>query len=135
MNDEAFEAVLIVLDALAAIGTPAFVGGSLASTIFGTPRSTIDADLVALMRTGHADRLAEKLGADFYADADAMRRAVENRSSFNVIHLASMMKVDVFIAKDREFDRNQLSRIVRKPIHPESDRLIPFSSPEDRAYA
>ena len=56
MNDEAFEAELIVLDALAAIGTPAFVGGSLASTIFGTPRSTIDADLVALMRTGHADR-------------------------------------------------------------------------------
>jgi len=56
MNDEAFEAVLIVLDALAAIGTPAFVGGSLASAIFGTPCSAIDADLVALMRTGHADR-------------------------------------------------------------------------------
>lgn len=131
MNDEAFDAALVVLDALNEIGAPAFVGGSLASTIFGTPRSTIDADLVAHMRPGQVETLIRKLGAEFYASTDAIKSAVENRSCFNVIHLATMMKVDVFVAKDREFDRVQLARIVRKTIHPDSERQVAFSSPED----
>jgi len=131
MNDEAFDAALTVLDALNEIGACAFVGGSLASTIFGTPRSTIDADLVARMHFGHAATLVNRLGADFYANLEAIRSAIENRSCFNVIHLTTMMKVDVFIAKDRDFDRSQLARVVKKPIHPDSDRQVLFSSPED----
>ncbi len=131
MNEDAFEAALTVLEVLHDIRVPAFVGGSLASTVFGTPRSTIDADLVAHLRPMHVTPFIEKLGTDFYTDENAIRSAIDSQSCFNVIHLESMMKVDVFIAKDRAFDRNQLTRIVRKNIHPDSDTTIPFSSPED----
>ena len=131
MNEDAFDAALRVLEVMHDIRVPAFVGGSLASTVFGTPRSTIDADLVAHLLPVHVMSFIEKLGTDFYTDEHAIRSAIEQQGCFNVIHLESMMKVDVFIAKDRAFDRNQLARIVRKNIHPNSDTTIPFSSPED----
>ena len=131
MNDEAFEAALRILDILNEIGADAFVGGSLASTLFGTPRSTIDADLVAQMAPRHLAPFTGKLGDDFYFSEGAIRSAIETRGCFNVIQLSTMMKVDVFVAKDREFDRTQLARIVRKRISPNSETSVPFSSPED----
>jgi len=106
MNEDAFEAALRVLEVLHDIRVPAFVGGSLASTVFGTPRSTIDADLVAHLRPVHVKAFIEKLGADFYSDEKAILSAVNLQGCFNVIHLESMMKVDVFIAKDRAFDQH-----------------------------
>ena len=131
MNEDAFETALRVLEVLHNIRVPAFVGGSLASTVFGTPRSTIDADLIAHLRPVHVKPFIEKLGTDFYSDEQAILSAVNLQGCFNVIHLESMMKVDVFIAKDRAFDQHQLKRVVRKSIHPDSDQSIPFSSPED----
>ena len=135
MNEDAFEAALRVLEVLDDIRVPAFVGDSLASTVFGTPRSTIDADLIAHLRPVHVNPFIEQLGTDFYMDEHAIRSAIDSQGCFNVIHLESMMKVDVFTAKDRAFDQNQLTRIVRKNIHPDSDITIPFSSPEDVIFA
>ena len=131
MNEDAFEAALRVLEVLHDIRVPAFVGGSLASTVFGTPRSTIDADLIAHLRSVHVKPFIKNLGADFYSDEQAILSAINHQGCFNVIHLESMMKVDVFIAKDRAFDRHQLKRVVRKSIRPDSDQSIPFASPED----
>ena len=45
------------------------------------------------------------------------------------------MNDEVFDAKDRDFDRIQLTRTVDKRIHPDSDRVVPFSSPEDVVLA
>ena len=39
-----------------------------------------------------------------------MRDAVLRRASFNLIHLETMLKVDVFVAKDRPFDQRALER-------------------------
>lgn len=76
------------------------VGGSVASSILGLPRATLDIDLVADLRGAHVTALYDALIGDFYVDRDTMRWAASTRRSFNAIHQASMIKVDVFCAGD-----------------------------------
>jgi len=74
------------------------------------PRTTLDADLVARIEARHALPLVQALGRDFYADEAMIRNAVRHSSSFNLIHQASMVKIDVFPVKARPYDTNALSR-------------------------
>ena len=39
-----------------------------------------------------------------------MREAVQRKSCFNLLHLATSFKIDVFVSRDREFDRSVQSR-------------------------
>jgi hypothetical protein len=103
-------ALMPVLEALDALGVRYYVGGSVASSIHGVPRASIDADVVAALDSDHVPLLAERLRALYYLDEDRMRDAVDRRLSFNVIHLSTMFKVDVFVSKGRPFDREALSR-------------------------
>ena len=100
----------LVARTLDGLGVPYFVGGSLASTLHGEPRLTRDADLVAELQLRHAEPLARALAPTFYADAESIRDAIARRGSFNVIHLATAFKVDVFVSKRRPFDRSSFLR-------------------------
>ncbi len=84
-----------VLDEL---GVAYVIGGSMASSVHGEPRTTNDVDLVADLRSEHVNRLATALGRDYYMSTDAARAAVRARGSFNVIHVKKAVKVDIFIA-------------------------------------
>ncbi|MFI4946655.1 MAG: hypothetical protein ACHP85_25475 [Burkholderiales bacterium] len=97
-------ALLPVIEALDSLGVRYYVGGSVASSIHGVPRASIDADVIAELSAEHVAPLAARLSAFFYLDEDRMRDAVERRLSFNVIHLATMYKVDVFVSMGRPFD-------------------------------
>jgi hypothetical protein len=101
---------MVVTDALEALGVEYAIGGSLASAVHGVLRATMDADLVADLHMEHAEPLAQALGNSFYADVEMMHDAIRRHASFNVIHLETMFKVDVFVAKPRAFDRSQLAR-------------------------
>jgi hypothetical protein len=129
--EESLSAALEVIDVVEQLGVPYFLGGSLASTIYGIPRSTLDADIVADLKTEHAAALVGALGDTFYADLGAIQEAIRNRSSFNLIHLATAFKVDVFIPKDRTFDQLQFRRAVAQHIDPDSDRTAMVCAPED----
>lgn len=82
--------------------------------MYGVPRATQDVDVVADLAHMHAkaigSAIANALGADFYADAEAIREAIENRATFNVVHLPTMFKADVFVAGDNPWSHEQLSR-------------------------
>jgi len=110
MLTEQIAVTMIVTGALDALGVPYAIGGSFASALHGVMRATMDADLVADLRLEHAEPLAQALGDVFYADVEMIRDAIHHHSSFNVIHLETMFKVDVFVAKPRAFDRSQLER-------------------------
>ena len=113
------------------LGLRYVVGGSLASSLHGIPRATQDVDLVIAMVQDDVPRLVSALGSDFYLDEDAIRDAVERRSSFNLIHLGSYFKADVFVARDDEPTRSQFSRSQAYSIGGErSDELV-VASPED----
>jgi hypothetical protein len=101
---------LRVIEIFEALGVEYHLGGSYASSVHGVPRQTQDVDLVANLLPGHVDPLVAALGADFYADAEPARRALEQRSSFNVLHLPSGVKVDIFCLGDSAFDRSEFER-------------------------
>jgi len=108
--DDTLRAALAAAAELERLGVRWFLGGSLASSIHGVPRATFDADLMADLRPRHVGPLLESLGEEWYADETAIREALECRSSFNLIHLETAMKVDVFIPKLRSFDAGEFSR-------------------------
>jgi hypothetical protein len=110
MLAEPIAVTMRVADALDALGAPYAIGGSFASAVHGVMRATMDADLVADLRMEHAEPLAQALGDAFYADVEMMHDAIRCHGSFNLIHLETMFKVDVFVAKPRAFDRAQLAR-------------------------
>ena len=99
-----------VMDALRRIGVASALGGSLASSAHGYPRSTQDADVLTEPFPGREQEFVTLLGPVYYANVDTIRTAVRERSSFNVIHTTTGFKVDLFIQKRRPFDRSILDR-------------------------
>ena len=87
------------------LGVRYYVGGSMASSVRGLPRTSIDVDVAAELLPQHVQPLAGALAGEFYVSEQRVREAVEARRSFNAIHLATMMKVDVFVSQQRPFDR------------------------------
>jgi hypothetical protein len=131
MLPEPVAVTLLVIEALDALGVPYLIGGSLASAVHGVARATADADLVADLRLEHAEQLAQALSGAFYVDAESIRDAIRHRSSFNVIHLETMFKVDVFVPKQRPFDQAQFERRVAQVVATDPERTAYVASPED----
>jgi hypothetical protein len=122
---------LKVADALESCGLRYLVGGSLASSLSGEPRSTLDVDLVVAISEDGIGPFLDKLGDEFYADPDSLRRAIRDRSSANLIHYGSSIKVDLFIAGGSVLDEQQMNRRQRIQVATEPDRYLYFYTPED----
>jgi len=135
MPDEPIAVTLLVIDALEALGVPYLIGGSLASAVHGVLRATMDTDLVADLRLEHAEPLARALGGTFYVDAESIREAVLHESSFNLIHLETMFKVDVFVVKKRPFHRSQMERRIAQVIATDPERTAYVATAEDTILA
>lgn len=120
-----------VLDALRSLGVRHYVGGSVASSAHGIARSSLDADLVAELRPEHVEGLIAALGEAYYVPEARVRDAAARRSSFNVIHLATMFKIDVFVARDRPFDKRAMARARPASPEPAGDLAFPIASAED----
>ena len=135
MLAESISVALLVTDALDALGVPYAIGGSLSSAVHGVMRATMDADLVADLRQDHVEPLIQALENAFYADEGMMRDAIRRHSSFNVIHLETMFKVDLFVAKPRPFDRAQLARRQLHLLSEEPERRAYVTSAEDVVLA
>lgn len=118
-----------LVEALEEFRIPYHIGGSVASSLYGIPRLTIDVDVIADLRLEHARPLVIKLQTDYYIDEDMIRDAIRHRSSFKVIHLDTMLKVDVYLPKSRSFDQEELQR-VQQEVSLEGTRPFKIASPE-----
>jgi hypothetical protein len=114
------------LDALQVLHT---IGGSIASSFAGEPRATVDIDIVAALEERHVEALVAALSAEYYVDADALRRAVRNRASVNLVHQATQLKVDLFVAGGTPLDARQLAR--RQAVEFPDGRRLYVHPPED----
>jgi hypothetical protein len=117
-----------VLDALEALQIPYMVVGSFASTFWGRPRMTHDADLVVEMPAEVVPDLAGLLAPHFYAPLFVIEDAVRKRGQFNAIHLDYAFKVDLWLLKDSPYDVACFERRLLGVIF---DREVWVSSPED----
>ncbi|HEX7973504.1 MAG TPA: hypothetical protein VF498_03775 [Anaerolineales bacterium] len=131
MLAEPLAITLLVIDAFERLEVPYLIGGSLASALHGTARSTLDTDLVADLKAKQVTSLVNMLKMDFYIDEEMILDAIRYQSSFNVIHLTTMFKVDVFISKHRRFDQIQFQRRQLQILANEPERKAYVTTAED----
>jgi len=131
MQGDATRVTLLVTQTFEQFGIPYAVAGSLASSLHGVIRSTLDVDIVADMGIEHIQPLVAALSKEFYADDEMMKDALEHQSSFNLIHYETAFKVDIFIRKSRAFDQMQLERRRPSIIATDPEQSLYVTSAED----
>ena len=131
MPADPIQVALAVAEVLERCGLRYLVGGSLSSSLSGEPRSTLDVDLVVSMSDDDVRPFVSQLGEEFYVEPDSIRRAIRDRSSANIIHYGSSMKVDLFIVGGSVLDEQQLDRRQQVLVATDPDRYLYFYTPED----
>jgi hypothetical protein len=109
-NPDIVAAVEPVVKAFEKLGVPYYIGGSVASSAYGVARATLDVDMVSDLKPEHVHPLVEMLESDYYIDEEMILDAIHRSSSFNLMHLETMLKVDVFVVKDRPYYREAFKR-------------------------
>ena len=127
-EDESVTVTLRIAAELERLGIDYFVGGSVASSVHGRPRTTDDVDIIAALPGPKVDAFVRTLESDFFVDAEMIRDAIRRRASFNIIHLATMLKVDVFVLGNEDFAQEEMQRRAAVPLR---GSRVWFSSPED----
>ncbi len=94
------------------------IGGSVASSALGVPRSTIDVDLECAIENEHVVAFVAALKDSFYVDEGMIRDAIARRASFNLIFLETVTKIDVFVHRFGTYDREAFGRGVRLSLEP-----------------
>ena len=131
-TNDAIEALMPVVEALRQLGVKYYICGSLASTFYGIARTTADVDLVAELSQGDVSAFAEAIRAQYYVDEKMISEAIARKSCFNVIFLPTSFKVDVFVAKNRRYDKDVMDRIQESSLDDELPQARFFlPSPED----
>ena len=133
--DDLVAALAPVATALGRLGVGFYVGGSVASTYHGAIRSTLDVDLVCDLQPEQVTAFVAAFGPECYVSEPAVRDAVERCSCFNVIHLPTAFKVDVFISRGRPFDVAAMSRATPQPLGGDPLLAVPIATAEDSIIA
>ena len=111
---------------------PYYIGGSICSSVFGIARATLDIDLVSDLKMEHAPVLKNKLENDYYIDEGIIKDAISRHSSFNIIHLETMLKIDLFVPENTSYDKEIFKRIRKDTLEEEEGaKEFWFASPED----
>ena len=113
------------------LGVRYCVGGSVASSVYGEVRTTLDVDVVADLAPEDVDELVAAVESDFHVVEEAVRRAVRERSSFNLIHEEMLVKADVYVLPNDPTHRGQLERSRRFALRSEPGSEVELASPED----
>lgn len=128
---EALRVALLVGAAFDDLGIAYHLGGSFASSIHGVPRQTQDLDIVVELSADSVAALSSRLAGEFHVDPESARRAVRERSSFNLVHLDSGIKVDLFIRGNEPFDREEFRRHRAEFVQMDPERRLWVKSAED----
>lgn len=88
---------------------PYMLTGSLALSHYAEPRMTRDIDLVVALAPNDAATVAVLFGGDYYVPDD-LASAIAAESFFNLLHLASVTKVDIVIRKGTPYRLSEFER-------------------------
>ncbi len=129
-DSDALDIALRVARALEAVGAEYFVGGSVASSLQGDPRSTNDIDFVISLPLGRVAAFCAELGPDFEIDPEQLRDAVRRASSANAFYLPLITKVDFFGRGYEPYDEAEFSRRLPRQVRRSGETLV-IKAPED----
>lgn len=108
MNDD--DALLAVLAALDSLAVPYMVTGSLASNLYGLPRSTHDADLVLQADAAKIVVLAKSLPPRLRLDPQLSFETITGTSRFIIGWKDHPFKIELFLLSDDAHDRERFRR-------------------------
>jgi hypothetical protein len=115
MNSE-LQVLRDVVARLDGAGIAYMLTGSVALSVYAEPRMTRDIDIVVELATGDARRVVELFSPEYYVSDEAVRAAIEGRGLFNLFNLAHLVKVDLIVRKDDEFQRHEFARRQRQEL-------------------
>lgn len=131
LDAESVRLALRVAEILEALAIPYLIGGSIASSILGEPRATLDVDVVADLQLFHVLPLLQVMTGEFFIDEMMVREAIDRKSSFNIIHLDSMQKVDIFVLSNQPLAQIEMQRRQQLVITQNPDKSAWIASAED----
>lgn len=124
---------LVVAAALAAVldevGVRYVVGGSLASTVHGEPRSTLDVDVAIQLTEAQLDPLYTRLAREFFVMREAVARAIEHHTAFNALHRRTHLKVDVYVRPPTGIFASEIERA--RPVEVAPGLALRIATAED----
>ena len=98
--------------------------GSMAMNYFTQPRMTRDIDLVVALSARDATDIVRIFHPDYYVSPDAVRDSIARESMFNIIHQASVIKVDCIVRKNTSYRRAEFERRERIAIEDFSTWIV-----------
>jgi hypothetical protein len=128
---EPVQILQLVVTTLHRLGIPCMVVGSFASSSHGFSRFTQDADIVAKIELEQIGSFIEAFSGEFYVDEGMIRSAVVKGTSFNIIHIGSSFKIDIFVLGNAEYNREAFSRRSLALIDDRTRFEAPIQSAED----
>jgi hypothetical protein len=112
------------------LGIDYFVTGSMASMLYGEMRTTLDIDVVVGRRWGHVQDVVDAFPEpEFCVSKPAVLQAMEHCSMFNVLHVASALKIDFMVPETSPFNESRSRR--RRAFEVEPGVRVMVSAPED----
>ena len=127
------ELLIRVVQTLEKAHIPYMITGSVASSLYGEPRSTHDIDIVIAIKPSSIDEFKRAFPEPgFYLDPTTILDAIKYQSMFNLIHVVEGDKVDFWILTNELFD---LSRFQRRQTETLYGEMVMVSSPEDTIVA
>ena len=108
--DEQLEFLIEIVGRLEAAEIAYMVTGSMALSVYGTPRMTRDIDFVVELSPGDAGRFAALFADDCFVSLDAVSEAVEEQGMFNIIHNERVIKADFVVRKRDPYRRTEFAR-------------------------
>lgn len=131
IDQDVLNALTPFVEALEKLGLAYHIGGSVASTTWGIPRTTIDVDVVTHLETEQISTLIEQLEDTYYIVREMIADAIERGAAFNIIH-SSAIKIDVFVPKMSPRTTTEMQRSRQRAIDSEAaGKLFWVASPED----
>ena len=99
-----------VCERLERIGVAYMLTGSMAMNYYAQPRMTRDIDFVIEVEPAHSAKLVAAFESDYYVPREPLEQAIATRGMFNLLHLDSVIKVDLVVRKDDPYRRLEFER-------------------------
>ena len=123
MNSE-LEVLRDVVARLEGAGIAYMLTGSVAMSMYAEPRMTRDIDMVVELAADDAQRVVALFSSEYYVSDEAVRTAIAARGLFNLFNLAHLVKVDLIVRNDDEFQRHEFARRQRHELGASSAWVI-----------
>lgn len=110
---------------------PYMLTGAWSVVYYGRPRASHDIDFIVEISKEDISKVIKSfntLSGEFLFQEHAVIEAVENKRMFNILHLATYLKLDFWLLKDDEFDRQRFSRREKVKL---LNQFMYISTPED----